>query len=189
MNEIATKMQIEIVFPLSVFSYQDSSPLQFQIENRATFFTNVQTYLFSTCDRPGLRYLPGLIFWVGKQVSATGQASATCDRLGLRYLLGFIFWVGKQVPATGQVSGTCRASYFGWGNRYLQPATSQVPAGLHILGGKTSTCDRPGLRYMPGFIFWVGKKIPVTGQVLGICRASYSAKSQINGIRRALYFG
>ena len=82
------------------------------------------------------------------------------------------------------VAGTRRASFFGWENRYLQPARPQVHAGLHILGGKTDickyrsqvhaalhilcgkigTCYQPGLRYMLGFIFWVGLQVPATGQ-------------------------
>ena len=45
----------------------------------------------------------------------------------------------------------------------MRPARSQVPAGLHILGVKTGACNRPGLRHMPGVIFCMGKKVPVTG--------------------------
>ena len=120
--------------------------------------------------------MPGFIFWVRNrylrparsQVHARlhilGWKTGTCDRPGLSYLLGFIFWVRKQVPATGQVSGTCPASYFGW---YLQPARSQLHPRLHILGEKTCTYDRPGRRYMPGFIFWVGKQVSATGQASG----------------------
>ena len=99
----------------------------------------------------GGRYTSRLMFWVGNK-AARSQIHArlhildgktgSCDRPGLRYLTGFIFWVGKQVPATGQVSGTCQASYFGWENRYLQPARSQVLDKLHILGRKTGICDR-----------------------------------------------
>ena len=45
-----------------------------------------------------------------------------------------------------------RASYFGWKNRYLLPVS---------------------LRYIPGFIFWVGKQVPATGHAIGTRRASY----------------
>lgn len=146
-----------------------------------------------TCDRPGLRYMPDFIFWVGKQVPATGQVSGTCtcraSYFGLenrylrparhqvhvrlifllhkltgtdhRYTPRFIFWVGKEVP----VAGTRRASCFGWVKRYLEPARSQIHLGLQVLGGKTGICDRPGPRYTSRFMFWVGKKVPGTGQV------------------------
>ncbi len=136
----------------------------------------------------------GLIFWVRKQVPVVDTRRTLYfgrenryqwqvhvalyildGKTGTsgRYMLRLMFWVGNKVPATSQVSGTCWSLYFEWENKYLQPARSHVQAGLHILGGKTDTCDRRGLRYMPSFIFWVGKQVPAIGQVSGICLASY----------------
>ncbi len=171
-------------------------------ENRYRWQIHVALYILGRKTGTRGRYTSRFIFWVGKQVVMAGTLCAscfgwvirylplarsqihadlyilggktsTCDRPGPTYKPGFIFWVGKQTPATGEVSGTCRASYFGSKNRYLRPARSQVHAGLHILDGKTGTRDRPGLRYLTGFIFWVGKQVPATGQVSGTCRASY----------------
>ncbi len=55
------------------------------------------------CDRPGLKYLTGFIFWIGKQVLATARQGTGC-----RYTSGFIFWVGKQVPAIAKPGIRCR---------------------------------------------------------------------------------
>ena len=54
-----------------------------------------------------------------------------------------IFTSGKAKTYTPRFIFWCRVSYFGWENWYLRPARSQVHAGLHILGRKTGTCDRP----------------------------------------------
>lgn len=53
------------------------------------------------------------------------------------------------------------ASHFGLEKRYLLPDGSQVHVAPHTLGGKAGICDRLCLRYMPGFVFWVGKQVPV----------------------------
>ena len=87
-----------------------------------------------------------------------GRKTGTSDLPGLKYTFRLIFLLDKQVP----VAGTHQALYFGWGNKYLQPARPQVHAALHILGGKTDTCDRPGLKYTPHFIFWVEKQVLTT---------------------------
>lgn len=60
-----------------------------------------------------------------------GGITGTCKQSGLRYMPGLIFWVGKQILAIGQVSVTFRASYFEQENRYLQ-SPKQIPvAGTH----------------------------------------------------------
>ena len=38
---------------------------------------------------------------------------------------------------------------------------------------KTGTYNRPGLKYISGFIFWIEKQAPMTGQVTGIYQALY----------------
>lgn len=50
----------------------------------------------------------------------------------------------------------------------LLPAKPQVYGKLYILDEKVSTFDRPGLKYMARFIFWVEKQIFSTGQALNI---------------------
>ena len=49
---------------------------------------------------------------------AAALALPIYNRPSLRYMPGFIFWVRKQVIATGHAAGTCRASYYGWESRY-----------------------------------------------------------------------
>ena len=54
--------------------------------------------------------------------------NSTSNRPGPSHTPRFVFWIKKQVSATSQA-------------RYR----SQVHAELHTLGGKTGTCNRPGL--------------------------------------------
>ncbi len=81
------------------------------------------------------------------------------------YTLRFIFWIKKQVS----MADIYCALYFELVKKYLSPARSQVDTGVYIFGEKKSTCNRLSIRYIPAFIFWVGKKILVIGQVPFIC--------------------
>lgn len=88
---------------------------------------------------------------------------------GCKYMPRFIFCVSKQILATSQASGIFLASYFGWENKYQL----RVYLTFHILGGKIGTCNQPGLRYMPSFIFQVEKQVLATGYATCIRCASY----------------
>ncbi len=133
----------------------------------ALYFEWENKYRWQVQDICGwvIRYLQLARPQVHAQFHILGRITGTCNRPGLRYMSGFIFWVGKQVSAINQVVGTSLASYFRRKNMYLQPARPQIHAWLYILGRKTSTYDRPGLRYIYilGFIFLVKKKGHVTG--------------------------
>ena len=92
-----------------------------------------------------------------------------------KYMWRFIFWVGKQVPATGQVftphiscnllvDGIYLASYFGWKNRYLQPGRPEIYNRLYISDGKIGICNWPNLKYMLDFIFRLVNHIFIINQ-------------------------
>lgn len=122
-----------------------------------------------TCNWPGFKYMPDIIFWVRKKMPVTRKIYSWLHILGgkigisYEYILRFIYWVGKQ---------------------YLQPVRPQVLTQLHILGGKTGTynqssfcgkifllvyfvfhisskkigiCNGPGRIYIFGFVYRVGK--------------------------------
>lgn len=76
-----------------------------------------------------------------------GEQIGICDQPTLRYIAGFIFWIRKQIFATGQIVITSPVLYFWWKNMYLQPPRPQIYPWLYILEKKTNIFNRPGLKY------------------------------------------
>ena len=81
----------------------------------------------------------------------TTSPGSAVVRIGLTKITRCIL-LNHTLPLPGQALGTCWAS----------------PGGLHIMGEKIGTFDRPGFRYLPGLIFLVAKQVPAIFQVSGV---------------------
>lgn len=100
------------------------------------------------------RYRLCLMFWVGNKAARSqiyvwlyilDIKTSTCNRPYCRFMLRFIFLVKEQVL----IVETHCISCFTWVRRW------------------------PDLRYISGFIFWMGKQELATGQATDTCCALY----------------